>query len=272
MYQNLGGPDEYPEGGYNRVLDKLVDKIGNDKIQCGCIVESIAYNADCGVTLTVKSDDKEEQIYGDYCVCTVPLGVLQKRAINFVPPLPVTRWTAIDSMGMGLLDKIVLQFDHSFWPSDFERFGVAHLDPARVKSFYDCSSEVGAPVLTCFLGGDAARRVDSVTGLDDDEAVAETMATLKSIFGKDSVPDPIAFAVTRWHTDPFAFGAYSFAKIGCTEDAYDEVASPIGPLLFAGEHTSKTSHSTVHGAWESGHREAKRIMNLVAHSNKVASR
>jgi monoamine oxidase len=272
LYQNLGGPDEYIEGGYNLVLDKLVDKIGKDKIRLGCIVESIAYNVDNGVTITVKSSGKEEQIYGDYCVCTVPLGVLQKRAIDFVPPLPPTRWAAIDSIGMGLLNKIVLQFEHSCWPGDFERFGVAHLDPTRVKSFYDCSSEVGAPVLTCFLGGDAARRVDSLSGLDDNEAVEDTMAALRSIFGKESVPDPIASAVTRWHTDPFAFGAYSFAKVGCTENAYDEVASPIGPLLFAGEHTSQTSHSTVHGAWETGHREAKRIMNLVAQSNKIASR
>jgi monoamine oxidase len=89
------------------------------------------------------------------------------------------------------------------------------------------------------------------------------------MFGNDSVPEPIASAVTRWHTDQFAFGAYSFAQVGCTEDAYDEVAAPIGPVLFAGEHTSKTSHSTVHGAWESGHREAKRLMNIVAASNKV---
>ena len=152
-----------------------------------------------------------------------------------------------------------MKFDRRFW-NDEINFTVTNKDPTKIKSFYDCSDEVGAPVLQLFLGGDAASRVDSPNGLSDDEADWEAMEALRLVFGKN-VPDPVATKVTRWNLDPFALGAYSFPKVGCEEEAYYEVCSPVGNLLFAGEHTSKRYHSTVHGAWDTGHREANRLLD-----------
>lgn len=257
LYQNLGGPDEYPEGGYNEVLKAVAGKIGMERIRLSCVVDSIAYEStsrDGIVTLTLGDG---QVIKGDFCVCSVPLGVLQKRKLVFSPPLPNTRLAAIDAIGMGLLDKVVLKFDKRFWC--YENFSVSNTDPTRVKTFYDCTDEVGAPLLVMFLGGDAARRIDAPDGLSDEAAVSEAMETLRLVFGKDVVLDPVASKVTRWNLDPFAFGAYSFTKVGCKEMHYDEVGTPVGNLLFAGEHTSKISHSTVHGAWMTGQREANRL-------------
>jgi monoamine oxidase len=125
-------------------------------------------------------------------------------------------------------------------------------------------------ILIQFLAGKAASRVDSVDSngspmqvLTDEEAIEESLEALRSVFGHDSVPDPISTKVTRWRQDPYAYGSYSFAKVGATGDMYDEIASPLGNLLFAGEHTSKHAHSTVHGAWSTGQREAKRIVDIV---------
>jgi polyamine oxidase len=269
IYQNLGGPDEIPKGGYNEVLKAVASKIGADKIRLNCIVDSIDYcestqiNEDGKVTITLEDG---EWIKGDYCVCTAPLGVLQHRKIRFTPPLPEVRWKAIDAIGMGLLDKVVLKFNKCFW-GDNGYFGASNPDPTLVKNFYDCTKDVGAPVLLAFLGGDAARRVDSPSGLSDEEAVTEAMEQLRTIFGSDA-PDPIATKVTRWNLDPFALGAYSYAKVGSTEDVYDEVAAPVGNLLFAGEHTSKHAHSCVHGAWATGQREAKRLSSWLSTSSK----
>jgi monoamine oxidase len=267
LYEDKGGPDKIPAGTYRHLLQAVTEKIGYEKIRLGCAVKSIQYDPNNGkaegkVTVCLQ-DNEEESIVGDYCVCTVPLGVLQKRKISFVPDLPVIRWKALDAIGMGLLDKIVLKFDLVFW-GDLKLFGVGSVDMKKVKSFYDCSGDVGgAPVLMLFLGGDAARRVDSPNGLDDEDAVADAMQALRCIFGAD-VPEPVASKVTRWNEDSRSFGAYSFTKIGCKEQDYDEVRMPIGNLLFAGEHTSKHSHSTVHGAWETGQREAKRLSARLA--------
>jgi monoamine oxidase len=50
-----------------------------------------------------------------YCIVTVPLGVLKRQLITFEPPLPDWKRQAIDALGFGLLNKIVLQFDRPFW-------------------------------------------------------------------------------------------------------------------------------------------------------------
>lgn len=263
LYQSKGGPDEIPEGGYNSILQSLYGHVqGNGgKIRLRSLVESIQYDTkrsdDCKVTITLADG---LVISADYCVCTVPLGVLQQRTIRFIPELNMPKWKAIDTMGMGLLDKLILLFDTCFWPL---QFGVADVDPTKVQSFYDASSEVGSPCLICFLGGNAARRME--TQLSDEQAIEETMTNLRMIFEKDGaiVPNPIATKITRWQEDPFSFGSYSFSKVGCTEETYDSLIAPVGNLLFAGEHTSKTSQGTVHGAWETGQREAKRLLQWI---------
>jgi len=56
-------------------------------------------------------------------VVTVPLGVLKSRQIQFYPQLPEWKEQAINNLGFGLLNKLVLVFDKPFWDSDVELFG-----------------------------------------------------------------------------------------------------------------------------------------------------
>lgn len=87
--------------------------------------------------------------------------------------------------------------------------------------------------------------------------------------------------VTRWKSDPFARGSYSYVAVGASGnhqllnfiedtfvlgDDYDILSRPvecpgdkIPRLYFAGEHTNRNYPATVHGALLSGLREARRI-------------
>ena len=51
-------------------------------------------------------------------IVTVPLGVLQHKVITFVPPLPAVNQKAINTLGMGLLNKLTLVFPRVFWTDD----------------------------------------------------------------------------------------------------------------------------------------------------------
>jgi len=316
LYQPFPGQDESVEGGYGTLLNLLAKHIGYDRIRFQSIVKTIQYNnhhttthnnnnnhnnnknnnnnnpSNGGGVRIWLDNEEEECVEADYCVCTVPLGVLQQRRIRFEPNLPQLKWNAVDSIGMGTLNKVVLRFPHCFWGDELESLGVLHENGAsHHKVFYDGTDETNNPILYCFLGGDASYRVDPPPppvatttnqksnnndnnkatngggdGMTDDAIVNEIMDTLRTVFGGGRgdddevvVPDPLDYKVTRWNTDPFAFGSYSYTKVGCTEEAYDELIRPVGNLLFAGEATSKTSHATVHGAWLSGEREAKRL-------------
>lgn len=50
----------------------------------------------------------------DAVLCTLPLGVLKQQppAVQFVPPLPEWKTSAIQRMGFGNLNKVVLLIKH----------------------------------------------------------------------------------------------------------------------------------------------------------------
>ena len=253
LYQTMKGGNRTVQGGYGTLLDLLLEKTETVHLQSP--VKAV-HHFDNGVELVLED---ESTLEGDYCVCTVSVGVLQRRKIQFVPELSSKRWNAIDSIGMGTLNKIALKFPHRFW-EDVGFFGIMDKDPAKNKSFL--ASGRDTDTLLCFIGGDASYRVDNGNnGVPDQEVIKETLDALRTIFPK--VPEPLDFVVTRWNTDPFAYGSYSFTKVGCTEESYDEVIEPIRRLRFAVEATSKAHHGTVHGAWSTGKREAERLRTEV---------
>ena len=58
-----------------------------------------------------------EGIAADAVLVTVPLGVLKAKSIKFVPPLPDWKRSAIDRLGFGPIEKVVLVFSAPFWVS-----------------------------------------------------------------------------------------------------------------------------------------------------------
>lgn len=60
-----------------------------------------------------------ERIPADHVIFTGSLGVLKKKHRSlFTPSLPPWKIRAIDYMGYGTLEKIFLEFDKPFWPTD----------------------------------------------------------------------------------------------------------------------------------------------------------
>jgi monoamine oxidase len=51
-----------------------------------------------------------EEIEADFVVVTLPLGVLKSKSVEFVPPLPREKAEAIEMMGMGTENKVILMF------------------------------------------------------------------------------------------------------------------------------------------------------------------
>ncbi|MGQ9828540.1 MAG: FAD-dependent oxidoreductase [Roseiflexus sp.] len=65
-----------------------------------------------------------------------------------------------------------------------------------------------APVLPGFNASAYARALESQS---DAQIVAAAMQTLRRMYGKN-IPNPSDYRITRWATDPFTFGAYSFGS------------------------------------------------------------
>jgi len=76
------------------------------------------------------------------------------------------------------------------------------------------------------------------------------------------IPKPVEIVVTRWYQDEFAQGSYSFVGKDGTGEDYDLLAKPVdGQLYFAGEATSRQYPATAHGAYLSGIKVAKDVLD-----------
>lgn len=108
--------------------------------------------------------------------------------------------------------------------------------------------------------------------MTDDDIVKEAIKYFAVGLGKDvsEIPDPIATMCTRWHSDPYSLGSYSYFPVKAAPKDMDTLAEPVydGRVMFCGEHTIPEHNASVHGPVISGLREARRL-DKDAHLKKV---
>lgn len=238
----FGGPNLILPSGYAQLAQYLAHGLD---IRTGTEVTRIA---DDGAGVQV--DTSRGQVSADRVIVTVPLGVLKAGTIAFDPPLPDAKRNAIERLGFGLLNKVVLAFEEPFWAESRDMFGLVGAEQP-VGDVLNGLTFADSPVLVGIRGGAAARSRES---LSDEDAVAEVVAAL-------AAPEPTGALVTRWASDPHARGSYSFLAVGSSPADLRALAEPASErLLFAGEATHDEFFATVHGAYMSGIREADRIL------------
>ncbi|HTH05938.1 MAG TPA: FAD-dependent oxidoreductase, partial [Ilumatobacteraceae bacterium] len=192
----------------------------------------------------------------DIVVVTVPIGVLKRGAIEFVPELPARKQRAIERIGVGVLAKLVLRFDEVWWPEDQYVVGIASSAVSQTPTMIiNATATHREPVLVVLAGGELGRWVEAA---EFDVVKDWVNALLASVFGGD-VATPLRIDRTQWSTDPNACGSYSAMTVGTSAADRVELAEPVGRIHFAGEATSASGWSTTHGAVTSGRREAARI-------------
>lgn len=249
-------------------------------IRLNTAVRHVRYNR-TGVEIVTQSTSKSsitttQTFKGDAVLITLPLGVLKSHpsGVQFHPPLPEWKTAAIHRMGFGNLNKVVLCFDRVFWDPNTNLFGHVGSTTANRGELFLFWNLYKSPVLIALVAGEAANKLENVS---DEIIVGSAIAVLKGIFGSSAVPQPKETVVTRWKSDEWSRGSYSFVAAGSSGNDYDLMASPVAPpaltgmppgnpappnpprVFFAGEHTIRNYPATVHGALLSGLREAGRI-------------
>lgn len=253
-FRSIDGGEEFPghdavfPGGYGQIVDALASGLD---IRCGNAVTAIDY----GGSSVVLTTDEGANFEADKVVITVPLGVLKAGVISFWPELPGRHRRAMERLGMGTLNKTCVLFDEVFWNEDVEF--IRYLGPRRGEwaETLNLHPSAGQPVLMMFNAGAYGVEVER---LSDEETVGRALAALQDMHG--SVPEPKDALVTRWHSDPWSRGAYSYVPVGTSYRQYAELGRPVeGRLFFAGEATHAEHPATVHGAFMSGVQAARWI-------------
>ena len=175
-----------------------------------------------------------------------------------MPELPRHKRQAIAKLGMGVLNKFYLRFPEVFWPADVD--WLEHI-PAEHGVWTEWVSFQRAAKRPILLGFNAADRGRAIEAWPDRRIVASAMSTLRTIYGA-GIPEPLDYQITRWATDPYSLGSYSFNPVGSTPVMRKNLAAPLkGRVFFAGEATEQDYFSTAHGAYLSGLRTAREVMN-----------
>jgi len=246
--EEFGGHEVVFPQGYGQLVDRLAQGLD---VRLGHAITRIEHGGE-----RVRVYTERDVLEAKRVIVTLPLGVLKARAVKFTPELPAEKIGAIDRLGMGVYDKLYLRFPSVFW-DDVHVISQQGNRHGMWANWYALQHVVHAPILCALNGGDVARRIE---GMTDDEIVRDAMERLTSIYGA-RVQQPIGHRVTRWASDPFARGSYSFAAVGSRRGDRQLLAAPIDDhLYFAGEATHEDYSGTVHGALLSGWREARRIL------------
>lgn len=167
----MGGDHCFLKGGNVQFIDALCENV---PILYGKTVKKILYG-DSGVRVYTAAETFE----GEMVLCTVPLGVLKRNMVTFEPPLPKYKVDAIQRLGFGLLNKVVMLFPRVFWDTNLDTFGHLEEDPNNRGAyfmFYSYAAVAGGPLLVALVAGEAAIAFESTAPLD---SVTRVMTILR---------------------------------------------------------------------------------------------
>ena len=230
----------------------------------GALVEAFAAPLDvrleCPATMIDHSGKRLriETPHGDIraraAIVAVPTSMIAREILRFSPGLP-DKVAAADKLPLGLDDKFFLHIDRpDDLPAETRIFGA--LD--RLTGSYQLRP-FGRPVIECYFGGSLAHDLEAAGG---DAFARHAIDQIAAHLGNDIRTRLRPLFGSAWGRDPYALGAYSYARPG-DADARPALAETVGDrLFFAGEACSVRDYSTAHGAYRTGETAAEAVLGV----------
>jgi len=97
---------------------------------------------------------------------------------------------------------------------------------------------------------------------------------LQQHFPGKTVPQPVAFHITRWGLDPLAYGVYSGFKPGFKDKSYSKINKPLSDadgndrVFQAGEAMCDDLSGSTYGAYQSGRQWALTYLHSIGKGKK----
>jgi monoamine oxidase len=249
-YEGDGSDNFRIEEGYTFLLQQLAKGLD---IRLSTPVQGIQWDATGAEIITTQSTFEADRV-----VITLPLGVLQAGDVTFDPPLPPEKLTAIQALGAGHVDKLILKFTEPFWSDEFAVLATPLASQVWWRPGWGRDNE--SPILTALIGGQAAENFEQ---LDEQAVIQAGLQDLEAIFGVSNLAEKLVEGhFISWGSDPYAKMGYSHVPVGAVGQRAVLARSVENILFFAGEATHTVRAATVHGALESGLMAAEQIMAL----------
>lgn len=261
--------------GYTDLLNAFrtqISEFGVD-VRTETAVDSVNWRAGHG-KVTAHDSSGSSTFEAPAVLLTLPVSLLkalpgQGGAIQFIPHLPAKKLAALDKLEMGKVIRVVLRFRESFWetikPSKHSKKNLSDMAFLFSEDEWFPTWWTTMPVKNPVITGWAPfRSAERLSGQSQSFVTEQSLKTLSELLGPSpkelqNLLENIYFH--DWQSDPFAMGAYSYAKVGA-DGASQMIAAPVdNTLFFAGEATDSSGlNGTVHAAIASGYRAANEIL------------
>jgi len=292
---DLEGDEAEPilENGYVSLVNHVRENIGERvRFQCNSRVKEIRWRES---PIQIVLENYQDIVEVDHVIVSVSLGVLKNSRNLFNPSLPEQKEDAIAAMGFGVMNKILLGFQEPFWNRDSgdeanSTNETTSLGEGGIQFLWHKSEKSSAlnglavpsdhwtkcipgfdivfnqPNVLCgWICGEKALEIEK---LSNEEVLNDCWDLLKSKVGPE-VPRPIYVNPSRWGSNINFQGSYSYRTPACDVKnigpwTLEEplLIDGIARVQFCGEATCSSGYGTVHGALQSGGREARRLVNL----------
>lgn len=219
------------------------------------------------VDLDLSHHGRVETVSAPILLVTIPISLLAvpadlHGAVNFSPALTMKRH-AFDTLQMGPVTKLLLQFDRPIWREVPElRDALFFQDYTQSIPTWWTPADEESPVITGWIGGPPSTHA-AVRGAD--VLREDAMISLAHALGRPV--NQVRERLRTWHyhdwiSDPLSRGAYSWVAVDGL-DAHGILAAPLDDtLFFAGEATcGEGSNATMDGAIQSGWRAAQEVLD-----------
>jgi monoamine oxidase len=231
-------------GGYGAVFAEIAKGLN---VRYGCEVRAVDRSR-----RTLAVETPQGIVRARAVIVTLPSDVIAETPDLFRPALPDKAQAAAD-LPLGLADKIYIEV---LAPQDFPADSRAFGDIGRRGTGAYHFRPQGRPLIEGFFGGECAEALErGGEGAAWDFALSE----LVGLFGAGIAKNLRPLRFYGWRTDPFARGAYSYARPGKASNRLALAAPVEDRIFFAGEACSPNLFSTAHGAFETGRSAAARL-------------
>ncbi|XP_067665570.1 uncharacterized protein [Haliotis asinina] len=257
------GFDTFLLDGMGELTDRLVsggDGESHLSIELRSVVRQLKVD-DRNKEVIVRLRDGS-QVRADAVVVAVPAAVIRDESLMFEPMLPGQYRKALKEIGASYGNKLIVEFDEVFWPTDVGVFLLADSDTEQgmMQKWLNMHKLVGQPVLVSMIGGPASLKFENMT---DEEVKSLVRERLTTLFGPDAESRAIVKLLrSGWKSTLYSGLGSSYPKVGNDINMWNTLSEPLCPYIyFAGEHTIFKGIGTLHGAYNSGIRAAEQIMS-----------
>ncbi|XP_066976572.1 uncharacterized protein [Macrobrachium rosenbergii] len=277
------GRDIIWKGGMDKLVQHLLYDISSEQLRLLSPVCQVFWDRpEEDSPLVVLADGSSYR--ANYIISALPLGTLKDYHYRtFFPPLPRSFSNALMAVDAGVVNRISLGWDYSWWgPKPFSQqlLWKDYNFPREMEWMSNIVSIRSNPErptqLEMEVFGDAAIAMENMS---TEQVIAHLINFLRTTKREYTVPLPVFFHRSKWRQSHWSRGSYhSYMNMDAMNFHLND-RSALSPILantrgkrslfFSGEHTSTDRFGTVDGALLSGVRAARWVMDEHATQEKL---